>query len=93
MVSLQDMSINISSFLEFIKKGNTQNFYLISDYYKEHEHKMVRIKMASCTSHPIHSSNYSDNVDNPTALLFLVALFYEKGEISTATSLLKSIHK
>lgn len=49
--------------------------------------------MASCVSHPTHSPNYSNNVDNPTALLFLVALFYEKGEVSTATSLLKSLHE
>jgi hypothetical protein len=93
MVSTQDMSINISLFLEFIKKRNTPYFLVLSDTYKAYEDELLRIEMSISVSPSTPSLTHYDNTDNTTALLYLVALFYEKGDISAATKLLKSFHK
>ena len=66
---------------------------MFSDSYKGYDYGLVRMKMATIVSPSSPSMNHYENSDNRTALLSLVALFYAKGDVSTAIHLMESLQK
>jgi len=47
--------------------------------------------MAAVAINPTVLPNVNDNSEKMASLLFLVALFQEKGDVATATKLIKSL--
>jgi hypothetical protein len=47
--------------------------------------------MAAVATYPTALPVLEDNTENMAALLFLIALFQEKGDISTATRLIETL--
>ena len=49
--------------------------------------------MAAVAINPTVLPTTNDNAENMASLLFLIALFQEKGDVGTATKLIKSLQK
>lgn len=48
--------------------------------------------MAAVATHPTIVPEMNDNSENMAALLFLIALFQQKGDTNTATKLIETLH-
>ena len=53
----------------------------------------MMIKMSAAIVSGNSSVNNGNNSSNAAELIYLVALFYGKGEVTTANTLLKSLYK
>jgi hypothetical protein len=77
----------------FKEKKCPDFFTFLSDTYKEYALSILRIEMASVASNPIGVPEMIDNSENVAALLFLIALFHQKGDSRTATKLIETLQK
>jgi len=64
----------------------------LSDSYKGKDNNYMMINMSAAIVSQTSSINNGSNSSNTAELIYLVALFYGKGEVTTANALLKSLN-